>query len=93
MFEFRDGVYTPRHERIFKLENGYYLLYYYQPEYWRMFRLYLKFLIPMAGLIYLIKKNPFYQSYPAMLPGMFFMTIALIYQMVKYSKVTNNLVH
>jgi len=58
-----------------------------------MFQLYLKFLIPLAVLFYLIKKNPYYQSYPAMLPGMFFVSIALMISMIKYSKVTNNLVH
>ena len=75
------------------MENGYYLLYYHRPEWWRMFVLYLKYLIPLGTLIYLIRKNPFYQSYPAMLPAMFIGVIGLIFSMVKYSKVTNMLVH
>jgi hypothetical protein len=58
-----------------------------------MFQLYLKFLVPMAILYYLIRKNPFYQSYPAMLPGMFIAFIAFAISMIKYSKVTNMLVH
>ena len=55
--------------------------------------LYLKYLIPMAILIYLIRKNPFYQSYPAMLPGMVLALVALLISLMKYSKVTNMLVH
>ena len=35
-----------------------------------MFILYLRFLIPLALLYYGIKKNPFYKSYPIMLPFM-----------------------
>jgi hypothetical protein len=47
----------------------------------------------MGILFYLIRKNPFYQSYPAMLPGMFIAFIILGISMIKYSKVTNMLVH
>ena len=68
-------------------------MFYHRPEWWRMTFLYLKFLIPIATMVYLIRKNPFYQSYPAMLPGMFIATILLCIGMVKYSKVTNMLVH
>lgn len=35
-----------------------------------MLILYLRFLIPLALLYYGIKKNPFYKSYPIMLPFM-----------------------
>lgn len=35
-----------------------------------MLVLYLRFLIPLALLYYGIKKNPFYKSYPIMLPFM-----------------------
>lgn len=75
------------------MENGYYLLYYHRPEWWRMVALYLKFAVPIALFIYLIKKNPFYQSYPAMLPGMVIAVVLLVISAVKYSKVTNMLVH
>jgi hypothetical protein len=75
------------------MENGYYLLYYHNPEWWRMIALYLRFLVPMGILIYLIRKNPFYQSYPAMLPLMFIGTIAIGISLIKYSKITNMLVH
>lgn len=75
------------------MENGYYLLYYHRPEYWRMIFLYLRYLIPLGTLIYLIRKNPFYQSYPAMLPAMFVAFIYGLFAMVRYSKVTNMLVH
>lgn len=47
----------------------------------------------MAVLVYLIRKNPFYQSYPAMLPGMFIAFCLTAIALVKYSKVTNMLVH
>ena len=58
-----------------------------------MAQLYLKFLVPMGVLIYLIRKNPFYQSYPAMTPGMFITTVLLFFSMIKYSRVTNHLIH
>ena len=58
-----------------------------------MFQLYLKFMIPILGLMYLIKKNPFYQTYPAMLPGMVVAVILLGINLIKYSKVTNMMVH
>lgn len=86
-------VYSPYNEKIFQLENGYYLLYYHRPESWRMFQLYLKFLVPIAVLIYLIKKNPFYLSYPAMLPAMFIALIMLCISLIKYSKLTNMMIH
>ena len=89
---FRFGVYTPKYEKVFQLTNGYYLLFYHRPEWWRMGSLYLKFLVPMAGLYYLIKKNPFYQSYPAMLPAMVVALIALGINLIKYSRTTNHLV-
>lgn len=58
-----------------------------------MFLLYLRFLVPLALLAYLIKKNPFYTSYPAMLP--FFVTLFFIffYRAVKYSRKTNQMIH
>ena len=59
-----------RFEKVFKLENGYILLYYHRPEWWRMAFLYSKFIIPMMTLVYLIRKNPFYKTYPAMMPIM-----------------------
>lgn len=58
-----------------------------------MILLYLRFLIPIGLLAYLIKKNPFYTSYPAMLPAMFAMFFILLYKMVKYSRITNHMVH
>jgi hypothetical protein len=58
-----------------------------------MFQLYLKFLVPIFGLMYFIKKNPFYQTYPAMLPAMVVALILLGINMIKYSKVTNMMVH
>ena len=58
-----------------------------------MIKLYLKFIIPIVGLFYLIKKNPFYMSYPAMLPFMVICFIGTIISMIKYSRVTNMMVH
>ena len=55
-----EGAYTARYEKVFQLENGFYLLYYHKPEWWRMTALYLKYLVPIAVLIMLIRKNPFY---------------------------------
>lgn len=51
-------TYTPYRNRILRLENGYYLLYYHRQAWYTMFLLYLKYLIPLGGLIYLIRKNP-----------------------------------
>lgn len=62
------------------------MLYYHRPESWRMLALYLKYLVPIGALIYLIKKNPFYMSFPAMLPAMLISLILLSVSMVKYSK-------
>ena len=47
----------------------------------------------MAVLVYLIKKNPFYQSYPIMLPLMACALIGLSYHTAKYSRTTNRMVH
>jgi hypothetical protein len=55
-----EGVYTAKYEKVFQLETGYYLLYYHKPEWWRIPSLFLKFAIPIAVLIYYIRKNPFY---------------------------------
>ena len=44
-------------------------------------------------LAYLIKKNPFYRTYPIMLPIMMATFFVVFYRMVKYSKRTNNMVH
>ena len=54
--------------------------------------MFLKFIIPVIGLIYLIRKNPFYRSYPAMLPAMIISAILLAGGGVVYSKQTNKLV-
>lgn len=40
-----------------------------------MFLLYLRFTVPLVLLYYGIKKNPFYKSYPIMLPAMIIMFI------------------
>jgi len=86
------GIYTPQNEKVFRLENGYYLLFYHRPEWWRMGQLYLKFILPMIALVYLIKKNPFYKTYPVMLPAMVLTLIILIRSLIKYSRVTNHMI-
>lgn len=58
-----------------------------------MFLLYLRYLIPIFGLIYLIKKNPFYKSYPIMLPVMFVALFSFIYKCGRYSGRTNKMIH
>lgn len=88
-----EQVYAPHKERLFKLENGYYLLFYHRQKWYTMFLLYLRFLVPIVILCYLIRENPFYTSYPVMLP--FFVTIlgVFFYRTVKYSRKTNHMVH
>jgi hypothetical protein len=56
--------------------------------------LFLRFLIPLGGLAYLIKvKNPFYKNYPAALPGMIVLFLIILYRMNKYASFTNRMVH
>ena len=55
--------------------------------------LFARFLIPLAVLTVLIKKNPFYRSYPIMLPIMIAMWWFAVYRMVVYSRRTNRMVH
>lgn len=90
-------------EKLFQLENGYYLLFYHRQKMFTMFLLYLRFMVPLGGLIYLIKKNPFYTTFPAMLPIMIvFLLLSkdstckgylAIFRTVKYSRRTNYMVH
>ena len=44
-------------------------------------------------LTVLIKKNPFYRTYPIMLPIMIAMWWFTVYRMVVYSRRTNRMVH
>ena len=81
--------YTANVERAFQLDNGYFLLYLHKPQFYTMFLLYLRYLGPIALLIYLIKRNPFYVIFPAMLPIMMISLIAFIVFMVRYSHKTN----
>lgn len=69
------GAFSPSKEPILQLENGFYLIYYHRQRFFTMSLLYLKILIPLLGLLYLIKKNPFYKSFPAALPIMFVLFI------------------
>lgn len=54
--------------------------------------LYLRFIVPLAILAVLIKKNPFYRTYPIMLPIMIFCWFFTLYRMVVYSRRTNRMV-
>lgn len=87
------GAYSPTVEPIIQLENGYYLVYYHRQRLFTMLFLYLKFIIPIGLLIYLIKKNPFYKSYPAALPIMMVVLIVYFYRLMKYGSITNRMVH
>jgi hypothetical protein len=78
---------------LFKLQNGYYLLYYHRQNWYTIPLLFMRFAIPLACLAYLIKKNPFYRTYPIMLPIMIIGFSMTFIQMVKYSKKTNYMVH
>ena len=53
----------------------------------------MRFLVPLAVLTVLIKKNPFYRSYPIMLPIMICAWFFTLYRAVAYSKRTNRMVH
>lgn len=55
--------------------------------------LYLRFLLPLGVLTYLIRKNPFYRTYPIMLPIMVAAWALVFIRMVNYSRVTNHMVH
>lgn len=88
-----EQLFAPRRERIFKLENGYYLLFYHRQKWYTMFLLYLRFILPLVVLTYLIKKNPYYTTYPVMLPFMVLALFVIFYRMVKYSRKTNNMIH
>lgn len=87
------GFYTANREILFQLENGYYLLYYHRQKFFTVFMLYLRFIIPLVGLAYLLKKNPFYKVFPAALPIMIFLFGILLYRTTKYGTITNRMVH
>ena len=53
----------------------------------------MRFTIPLLALAYLIKKNPFYRTYPIMLPIMVAAFAITLIRMVKYSRRTNHMVH
>jgi hypothetical protein len=53
----------------------------------------MRFLVPLLGLTYLIRKNPFYRSYPIMLPIMMAAWAGVLIATVRYSKVTNHMIH
>ena len=86
------NYYTAYLEKLFLLENGYYLLYLNKPGRFRTLRLYLKYLIPIGTLVYLIKKNPFYRTYPVMLPVMMLLCFYISIKAISYSRSTNVLI-
>ena len=53
----------------------------------------MRFLIPLAILAVLIKKNPFYRTYPIMLPIMVSLWFIVLYRAVVYSRRTNRMIH
>ncbi len=86
-------MFAPSRHALFRLENGYYLLFYHRQAFYTMFGLYLRYLAPIVILAYLIKKNPFYKTYPIMLPIMMAAILIVFYRMIKYSSRTNRMVH
>lgn len=52
----------------------------------------MRFVVPLAILSVLIKKNPFYRTYPIMLPIMVFLWVFTLYRAVVYSRRTNRMV-
>lgn len=73
-----NGIFTPHKEKLFKLQNGFYILYLHKQAWYTVPLLFMRFLIPLAILTVLIKKNPFYRSYPIMLPIMIFLWVATL---------------
>lgn len=55
--------------------------------------LYARFLVPMAFFVYLIRKNPFYTTYPIMFPLSWVGLAIVLYYTVRYSRKTNHMVH
>ena len=55
--------------------------------------LFARFVIPLILLTALIKKNPFYRSYPIMLPIMICLWFITLQRAVVYSRRTNRMVH
>jgi len=41
---------------------------------------------------YLIKKNPFYKTFPAALPILTIIFLTVLYKMIKHSSITNRIV-
>ena len=52
----------------------------------------MRFLVPLAILTILVKKNPFYRNYPIMLPIMMALWVMILYRAVVYSRRTNRMV-
>lgn len=90
---FEVGAFAPTQEPIIQLENGYYLLYYHRQRPYTMLLLYLKLLIPLFIVFYIIKKNPFYKSYPVVLPFWIASLFYFMFKFMRYGSVTNRMIH
>ena len=55
--------------------------------------LFARFWVPLLLCFYLIKKNPFYKSYPAVMPFSIILAVTLLFRLTKYSAKTNRMVH
>jgi len=87
-----NGIYTPHIEKLFKLQNGYYILFLHKQAWYTIPLLYMRFLVPLAICTFLIKKNPFYRTFPIMLPIMIALWFFTLYRAVAYSRRTNRMV-
>lgn len=87
------GAFTPKLQKLMRLQNGYYLLYYHRQHNYTMALLYARFLVPLAFWAYMIKKNPFYTTYPIMFPLSFIGFFATMFFSIRYSRRTNHMVH
>lgn len=87
-----NGIYTAHVEKLFKLQNGYFILFLHKQAWYTLPLLYLRFLVPLAILTLLIKKNPFYRTYPIMLPIMIALWFFTLYRAVAYSRRTNRMI-
>lgn len=88
-----NGIYTAHKEKLFKLKNGFFILYLHRQAWYTVPLLFMRFIVPLAVLTVLIKKNPFYRTYPIMLPIMVTLWFFTLYRAIVYSRRTNRMVH
>lgn len=86
------GLYSAHREKLFRLQNGYYIIYYNKPKWWYVPRMFLSRAIAAMICLYMIKVNPFYRTYPIMLPLSFIALVAVFMSTLYFSKKTNTMI-